>query len=427
MRTKIVYSGEKSKRRYVENTEILSIFVVKSIAMTHLKTIQVELQRLSEMAARWESSAEVSTIERELMLARLRDLYEQVRFELPTASMAAPTPQEPVAPIAVAEEPVLPVIAETTPIEEPIEEPAVEEETLPILDESMVALDADALMVFEPFVETSEPEAEFEPESTIEPEPIVEAEPAPEVEPAPAVEPEPIAGPEPKVVEMPTPTDEPTRPMATQTLFGEEEQVARHRHKQRVIMSLYDEPQPADRQPKPAPKPTPTAAPQPRAEEIVPAESELVAVACEPEVIEVAEAELEAPMEMPTQQPLAQLEPAPSVADSEAAPRVLGETIPPVQTLADTIVPPVDVATELRHREPITDLRRAVGINDKFLLIRDLFNGNGSLYEITIRRLNEFDNFDDCMIYIAEHFAWNPNSDGAKLLMELLERKFDQQ
>lgn len=429
----------KIQTRIERNTEILPIFVVKSIAMTHLKTIQVELQRLSEMAARWESSAEVSTIERELMLARLRDLYEQVRFELPAVSMAAPTPQEPVAPIAVAEEPVLPVIAETAPIEEPIEESAieesaveesaVEEETLPILEESMVALDADALMVFEPFAETSEPEAEFEPESTIEPEPIVEAEPAPEDESTPAVEPEPIAEPESEVVEtpIPTPTDEPTRPMATQTLFGEEEQVARHRHKQRVIMSLYDEPQPADRQP----KPTPTAVPQPRAEEIVPAESELVAVACEPEVIEVAEAELEAPfetpMEMPAQQPLAQSEPAPIVADSEAAPRVLGETIPPVQTLADTIVPPVDVATELRHREPITDLRRAVGINDKFLLIRDLFNGNGSLYEITIRRLNEFDNFDDCMIYIAEHFAWNPNSDGAKLLMELLERKFDQQ
>ena len=28
------------------------------------------------------------------------------------------------------------------------------------------------------------------------------------------------------------------------------------------------------------------------------------------------------------------------------------------------------------------------------------------------------------MIYIAENYAWNANSDGAKLLMELLERKF---
>ena len=38
--------------------------------------------------------------------------------------------------------------------------------------------------------------------------------------------------------------------------------------------------------------------------------------------------------------------------------------------------------------------------------------------------LNGFGDLDDCMIYIAENYAWNANSDGAKLLMELLERKF---
>jgi len=27
------------------------------------------------------------------------------------------------------------------------------------------------------------------------------------------------------------------------------------------------------------------------------------------------------------------------------------------------------------------------------------------------------------MIYIAENFDWNPNSDGAKLLVDLIERK----
>ncbi|MBQ5903575.1 MAG: hypothetical protein IIW89_04485, partial [Alistipes sp.] len=101
-----------------------------------------------------------------------------------------------------------------------------------------------------------------------------------------------------------------------------------------------------------------------------------------------------------------------------------GEKIQPQTTLGDQLAARQTV-NDLRPR--ITDLRRAVGLNDKFLLIRDLFNGNGSLYEITIRKLNEFDNFDDCMIYIAEHFAWNPNSDGAKLMMDLLERKFEQQ
>ncbi len=104
---------------------------------------------------------------------------------------------------------------------------------------------------------------------------------------------------------------------------------------------------------------------------------------------------------------------------------MLGEVIAPhVQTLAEKLAPTHEVAADRLRNEPISDLRHAVGINDKFLLIRDLFDGNGALYEITIRRLDEFDNFDDCMIYIAEHFAWNPNSDGAKLMMGLLERKF---
>ena len=95
-----------------------------------------------------------------------------------------------------------------------------------------------------------------------------------------------------------------------------------------------------------------------------------------------------------------------------------------VQTLADTIAPPRDIASELRRSEPVTDLRRAIGLNDRFLLIRDLFGGDGEAFERAIEILNGFEDLDDCMIFIAEHYAWNPNSDGAKLLMELLERKF---
>ena len=111
---------------------------------------------------------------------------------------------------------------------------------------------------------------------------------------------------------------------------------------------------------------------------------------------------------------------------ASAAPgAVLGEVINhDVQTLADTIAPPLARASELLRNEPVTDLRRAIGINDRFLLIRDLFGGDSAAYEAAIDALNGFDNLDDCMIYIAEHYAWNPNSDGAALLMELLERKY---
>lgn len=103
---------------------------------------------------------------------------------------------------------------------------------------------------------------------------------------------------------------------------------------------------------------------------------------------------------------------------------VLGEVLGgDVHTLADTIAAPKDMASEIVRKERITDLKQAIGINDKFLLLRDLFGGDTERYERTIDRLNEFDDLDDCIIYISENYDWNPSSDGVRFLMELLERK----
>ena len=309
---------------------------------------------------------------------------------------------------------------------------------------------------------------------------------------------------------------------ASPTLFGmEDEETVRHRHKQRVIMSLYgpspepERPAASGRRPSPTPGafspasstsadvsqpfeiievergseaftekatskqtdegPTtaephvaPARADQP-SEEVsektsapAPVESATVSTArtasvepepefdsdsdsdsdSEPELEPEPESELESesvptaptPVPEPESKPrTSAFDPASDDTDHRteggmpiaSAGAVLGEVINPrVQTLADTIAPPRDMASEILHNEPITDLRQAIGLNDKFLLIRDLFGGDGAAFERAIETLNGFDDLDDCMIFIAEHYAWNPNSDGAKLLMELLERKF---
>ena len=89
---------------------------------------------------------------------------------------------------------------------------------------------------------------------------------------------------------------------------------------------------------------------------------------------------------------------------------VLGETLnSDVKTVSDLIAvttPPAAVG-----QEPVADLRQA------------FFGGDMDACGRTIDRLNEFDDLDECMIYIAENFDWNPNSDGAKLLVDLIERK----
>lgn len=78
-----------------------------------------------------------------------------------------------------------------------------------------------------------------------------------------------------------------------------------------------------------------------------------------------------------------------------------------VTTLADKMAEEQPTAPFNR----ITDIRKAIGLNDKFLMIRDLFGGDVNLYEDTINHLNEFDDLDECMIFIVENFRWNPDSE----------------
>ena len=107
--------------------------------------------------------------------------------------------------------------------------------------------------------------------------------------------------------------------------------------------------------------------------------------------------------------------------DAVEQPKRIGDVLAgTVVTLADKMAGD-DAPTTAFNR--ITDLRKAIGLNDKFLMIRDLFGGDAARYENTIDTLNEFDDLDECMIYIVENFRWNPDSEGAKLLVSLLERK----
>lgn len=111
-----------------------------------------------------------------------------------------------------------------------------------------------------------------------------------------------------------------------------------------------------------------------------------------------------------------------AVAAAEIMKTVLGDTLATEQsTLADNLAEQVlDVSTASTAR---LSLRQTIAINDKYILMRDLFAGNNDYYEMAIDRLDSFDNLDEAMLYIYDNFHWNPNCEGARLLMELLARK----
>lgn len=478
-----------------------------------LTGVQQALQELTQLVDGWSASGRVDALERDLALEKLRRVYDALRFapsgdalpevpataepvgdvgaepvseafEMPETldlgevlsldphSVADPEFQQAVPLDKVSEEPPLAAAAGV----EPGAEPELADE--PVADEPVAGL-APAAGAEAPAVAEPEAAAEPEPEPAAVAEPIAGREPAaadvpapasesgqaaePAVAPVPETQPEPELRPAPDAESsfvqssVPAPAPETASETASErphtvapTLFGPEENAnLRHRHKQRVIMSLYGNDAPSAKPQAPAvPEPTPA----PAADRVVsaPERPSDERRAGRPSIAEVFGRRVETGPSAAfgrdlSEAPVAPAEAVPDGTDAgesaeadpvvhgsfadelaAAAPgAVLGEVINhDVQTLADTIAPPRDRASELLRNEPVTDLRRAIGINDRFLLIRDLFGGDGAAYEAAIDALNGFDNLDDCMIYIAEHYAWNPNSDGAVLLMELLERKY---
>ena len=110
-----------------------------------------------------------------------------------------------------------------------------------------------------------------------------------------------------------------------------------------------------------------------------------------------------------------------SVSEVESKPKRLADVLAGSVTVLGDKMANDEQPTSVFNR--ITDIRKAIGLNDKFLMIKDLFDGDAQRYENTIDTLNEFDDLDECMIYIVENFSWNPDSEGAKLLVSLIERK----
>lgn len=322
------------------------------------------------MVEKWNNSGNVPRIERDMALEELRRIYDELldytpqQAETPVVEAETPAVEEPEAEadeeIEHSEEPEAEEVVEVVAPAVAATVVAAHEDVGDAFDD---ALDIDALLGLSGEDSIEEAEAEANTEAEAKPE-----ESAPE---------RPIGG----------------------GLFDIDDIPVRTKSGRKMI-SLYD-------------APIKTSEPA-KESESVPAEEVVV-----DDKVEVEPAP--APMPAPAPQPTPAPQPAPAPAPrEEEAPQRLGDVIAKnVTTLADKMAEEQPTAAYNR----ITDIRKAIGLNDKFLMIRDLFGGDANLYEDTINHLNEYDDLDECMIFIVENFRWNPDSEGAKLLVSLLERK----
>lgn len=333
-----------------------------------LNGVKRDLSQALRLVEGWMSGGEVPAIERDMVLRKIRDAYDAVMFaeadgdRSRSAEHVSPKPgREPECIHAAAETP------EQVPEKLHDAEPTAVPGTAPATVGERPECEAEESM---PEKRTAREDAPANPNCNSETEAeksVSESEPAS----APEAKHEADVAAEPVSAAMPSEHETPQKPQPdgeSGSLFGDEEILLRRPVRKSIIMSLYDDAPAEERRHEQTPAP----------EERVP--------------------------DMP--------------AENNA---VLGEVLrSDVQTIGDAIVHPKDIAASA----PVESLRSALSVADRFMLIRDLFGGDEKACEDAIARLDAFDNLDDCMVYIVENYSWRPSSDGAKLIMALLQRKF---
>ena len=425
-----------------------------------IKDIKTLVARLGAIVDGWDEQSGAPAVERHIAASLLAELYEAVKFDTALAAteivkeVAMPAPVDEPSDEVVEEESseeVAQIIdlsdifggsfddepEQTEEIEEPAEEIEEEIAEQPIEEEQPIAVEQPEEQPAEEVVEevVEIPAVEEEPivveeevatpieepapikeeiEETISPE--VEAEVAPAVEEerpaevevvAPVVEEEkPIEVEEEKPAEV-----EEEKPESKQTSLFDMEVVRRPRSSssRRVIMSLYG-----------------GSVPESRSEE-------KVEKPAEPKPVEPTPAPIEEPEKPEPQKEEQHIESATvasvSVAERIAAAQadaqgqqVLGEVIGAgTTTLAEAVAASQPIVQTVQN-DRVNSLRNALGINDRFILIRDLFGGDGEAFERAIDELDAFEDFNECLVYMSA-YRWNPNCDGARMLMDLVTRK----
>ena len=81
-----------------------------------------------------------------------------------------------------------------------------------------------------------------------------------------------------------------------------------------------------------------------------------------------------------------------------------------------------DLSSKLQTA-PLSSIVAGIGLNDKFLYIRELFKGDSALYNDTIRYLDAAESLDDAMDFINRNFDWDKKNETVQKLIHLVHRR----
>ena len=175
--------------------------------------------------------------------------------------------------------------------------------------------------------------------------------------------------------------------------------------------------------PQPESEPTPITAPAPEPEEEPKMEQteELTEEAQEQSKVESKEQpKVESKLQKPTVAPPS----SPEAPGTEK--KVLGELLGKDRTSFNEKLGNGQGNGSNKVLSPITDLRKSLGINDRFFFQRELFNGSSDVMNQTLDQLNQMNSLSSAKSFLAANFKWKPDQEAVHAFMDLLERRFHQ-
>jgi hypothetical protein len=153
------------------------------------------------------------------------------------------------------------------------------------------------------------------------------------------------------------------------------------------------------------------------------------------EITERKEEKIIVPPTQVTENPKAEIKPekkeTPKVETPKSSVDLFGSELPPVieKLKAEKKVEKKEEKPSVIkiQRPSITDIKSAIGINDKFQFANELFGGNMQEYEIAVQQLNTAETLESASEYfmsIQQLYNWDSENETVKRLFDLVERRY---
>jgi hypothetical protein len=113
---------------------------------------------------------------------------------------------------------------------------------------------------------------------------------------------------------------------------------------------------------------------------------------------------------------------------SQQAPKKAEPADAPQESINDKLRQGKTELMEVLKETPVKDLRKAIGINDRFLFINDLFRGDETMYERSIKTINNFSIYPEAEYWITRELkvklGWPADNPSVDHFVQLVKRRF---